>query len=68
MGALVRPKVDTKPVEDQTAGQHEKIVAVSVEGTSCLVSIRDLGAGEMVLEVYAADPGVTVRGPQPSGS
>lgn len=65
----VRPRVNTKPAEDKQAGENEKIIAVTVDGTGCLVSIRDIGGGDLVFDVVHADQNVRVRVPgQDDGS
>ena len=51
-----KPKVLLKCVANAYAGQNERIIEISgARGRGCLVSIRDMGADGLRLDVYRRD-------------
>ncbi len=62
MASRKKIKVTSPCVADRYAGADERIVEFT--GTRCgfLLSVREDDAGNLTVEVYRADEGVTVRG------
>jgi hypothetical protein len=58
-----RPRVVTSCVADQYSAQHERIIEFSSDKGGGLISFREFPEGLRV-EVYRADPTVTVMGPK----
>lgn len=58
-----KPTVLTKCVANTNAMHNERIVEVSDRetGKGCLISVRRLVDGTLVIEPYRGDPGVVVQ-------
>lgn len=55
-----RPKIILKPVASHYQAPDEKIIEISSEAGGCLVSARLIPDGQLKVDVYRADPTVTV--------
>ena len=65
---MSKPRVTTKCVANTYAAPNERIIEISSgnrrgTGNGCLVSIRDMDDGTLLIQVYRADGGVEVTGP-----
>jgi hypothetical protein len=56
-------KVNTRSVASHYAGPRERIIEVSGSRNGCLIAVRETDDGRLLVDVYRADQGVTVRGP-----
>jgi len=58
---MKKPKIINPCADDRNAGSGEKIIEITFpDGTSCLISIREL-MGIRSVEIYQANADVTVR-------
>lgn len=61
---MKKPRVNTSPTANFYAAPNERIIEVTgQDGIGCLIAIRNLTGGTVLVQVYRADPGIQLVGP-----
>lgn len=55
-----KPSVNTNPVANKYTGPHERIIEVSSAYGGCLIGLRLMQDGRLLVDVYREDPTVNV--------